>query len=264
MKDPSPQVENGHIRIANPIWIALMKFKLSDYERRVLMAVIYRTYGFNKPSAKITNKQLVKDTGISRQNVNKTLNLLEEKKLVVRTDYKIKFNKVYTQWKSCSPSRLQKKCSPSRLQSESVQTTVVVQPDYTDRCVKTPLKDNTKNKRKIEKRKNFKKPTIEELDEYIAEKGYAIDAEYFWHYYEARGWKLKNGPMKSWKSALVTFEKNNKRWADERNGIQQGATEVERDWHKLSESAFAAKYGEGDINRGNDVWLSTAKKLGKL
>jgi len=128
---------------------------------------------------------------------------------------------------------------------------------------RAPIKE-VKNKEKENIKRKFTPPTIAELDEYITEKGYAIDAEYFWHYYEARGWKLKNGPMKSWKSALVTFEKNNKRWADERNGIQQGATPEERDWHKLSESAFAAKYGEGDINRGNDIWLSTAKKLGKL
>ncbi len=59
------------------------------------------------------------------------------------------------------------------------------------------------------KKKKFKIPTVEEIKAYCTEKEYRIDAEKFWHHYNARGWKYKTGqPMVSWKSALVTWKKN--------------------------------------------------------
>ncbi len=55
-------------------------------------------------------------------------------------------------------------------------------------------------------------PTISEISEYCAVKSYTdIDPEYFWNYYQARGWKYKTGqPMKDWKAAIQTWRKNNK------------------------------------------------------
>lgn len=51
-------------------------------------------------------------------------------------------------------------------------------------------------------------PTIEEVTAYVKEKGYTFDAEKFWAYYEAQGWKLSNGnPMKNWEACCVTWEK---------------------------------------------------------
>ena len=55
----------------------------------------------------------------------------------------------------------------------------------------------------------FSPPTIEEVTAQIRHKGYLIDPETFWHYYNARGWRLSsNQVMKCWKSALVTFSKH--------------------------------------------------------
>lgn len=56
-------------------------------------------------------------------------------------------------------------------------------------------------------------PSISEIASYCREKGYTdIDAEYFWNYYQARGWKYRTGqPMKDWKAAITTWRKNNKK-----------------------------------------------------
>lgn len=67
--------------------------------------------------------------------------------------------------------------------------------------------------------KNFIPPTVEEVKAYIAEKGYAIDAEAFVLHYEARGWMLGKTKMKSWKAAVGTWVKNNYG----NNGKQQGS-----------------------------------------
>ena len=56
----------------------------------------------------------------------------------------------------------------------------------------------------------FKPPTLEEVKLYCSERSNKIDPEYFLDYYETRGWKLSKGqPMKDWKAAVRTWERNN-------------------------------------------------------
>lgn len=57
--------------------------------------------------------------------------------------------------------------------------------------------------------KRFIKPTIEEVKAYIQEKNYNIDAERFVAFYESKGWKVGNQPMKNWKAACTTWQKQN-------------------------------------------------------
>lgn len=60
----------------------------------------------------------------------------------------------------------------------------------------------------IKKEKRFVKPTIEEIQAYIQEKGYTFDAEAFFAYYESNGWKVGRNQMKNWKMACTTWSKN--------------------------------------------------------
>ena len=70
--------------------------------------------------------------------------------------------------------------------------------------------------REIEKKKkadkparaHFTKPTIEEVQAYCRERGNSVDANRFVDYYEANGWKVGKNPMKDWKAAIRTWEKN--------------------------------------------------------
>ena len=57
----------------------------------------------------------------------------------------------------------------------------------------------------------FVKPTMEDVVEYVKEKGYHIDAENFINYYDSKGWVVGKSPMKNWKAALCTWEKT---WKD--------------------------------------------------
>lgn len=55
-------------------------------------------------------------------------------------------------------------------------------------------------------RKQFKKPTLSEVREYIKEKHYSVDAVKFYEYYEAGDWHdAKGKPVKNWKQRLVTW-----------------------------------------------------------
>lgn len=61
-----------------------------------------------------------------------------------------------------------------------------------------------------EKATKFQKPTLEELQSYINEKGYHFSAEAFIDYYDSVGWKIGSHPMRSWTSACNTWERKYK------------------------------------------------------
>ena len=69
-------------------------------------------------------------------------------------------------------------------------------------------KDTNVSIRKESKR--FVKPTIQEIQAHILEKGYTFDAEAFYAFYESNGWKVGKNPMKNWKMACTTWAKNRK------------------------------------------------------
>ncbi len=57
------------------------------------------------------------------------------------------------------------------------------------------------------KTKKFTKPTIEEIKTYCTERQNGIDAQYFYDYYESKGWQIGKNPMKDWKAAVRTWER---------------------------------------------------------
>ena len=56
------------------------------------------------------------------------------------------------------------------------------------------------------KSSRFVKPTIEELQAYITEKGYHFTAENFYSFYESKGWMIGKNHMKDWKAACRTWD----------------------------------------------------------
>lgn len=70
------------------------------------------------------------------------------------------------------------------------------------------LEDKKENKKK--KVEKFVKPTVAEVDAYCKERKNGIDAEAFVAFYESKGWLIGKNPMKSWKSAIITWEKSRK------------------------------------------------------
>ena len=73
-----PQVEGGHVRIANELYDAILE-KLNSYRHlKVALAIVRKTYGYRKKEDDLTVSQLAKLTGIHRNNVGKALTELEE------------------------------------------------------------------------------------------------------------------------------------------------------------------------------------------
>lgn len=93
-----PQLENGHVKIANELFEILLKIKLFDYERRILFAIIRKTYGWNKKQDFISLSQLSKLTNIRIEHCARTLKTLKNKNIVFRKDGMTGINKHYAKW----------------------------------------------------------------------------------------------------------------------------------------------------------------------
>ena len=59
------------------------------------------------------------------------------------------------------------------------------------------------------KRKNFVKPTVEEIAAFCKEKKININVKKFFLHYESNGWHVGKTPMKSWKAAVQKWAENN-------------------------------------------------------
>ena len=73
--------------------------------------------------------------------------------------------------------------------------------------------------KKIKTRGRFTPPTIQELDSYITEHGYHVDAEKFLDYYNSNGWMVGKNHMKDWKAAVRNWSRN-QRQGTTANGTQ--------------------------------------------
>lgn len=69
--------------------------------------------------------------------------------------------------------------------------------------------------------KAFVIPTVEMIQQYCSEKGYIMDAERFWLFYDAKGWMIGKNKMKSWKSAVGNWAKSEKERTTKTNGYGQ-------------------------------------------
>ena len=69
-------------------------------------------------------------------------------------------------------------------------------------------------KKVAQKKERFKPPTVQEVQDYCNERQNGIQAHTFVNFYQSKGWKVGNQPMKDWRAAVRTWEQKNKQ-----NGI---------------------------------------------
>lgn len=63
----------------------------------------------------------------------------------------------------------------------------------------------------------FVKPTLEEVKSYCQAHNYAMDAQGFYDFYESKGWKVGNSPMKDWQAAVRNWERRKQQEGGNRN-----------------------------------------------
>lgn len=97
------------------------------------------------------------------------------------------------------------------------------------------INENRNKKEKIQKKKSFTPPTLEQVEAYCLERKNKVDAQRFVDYYTANGWQVGKNKMKDWKATVRTWERNaydsspnGQRW-EKGNGKRSSAID-ERDY----------------------------------
>ena len=84
------------------------------------------------------------------------------------------------------------------------------------------LKDSKEKKTKQDNNR-FVIPTVEQIKEYCTERNNKIDADYFFNYYQSKGWMIGKNKMKDWKSAVHTWEKRENDFAPHEDKAEKQA-----------------------------------------
>ncbi len=82
------------------------------------------------------------------------------------------------------------------------------------------------------KTSRFTPPTIQEIEDYIKEKGYSVDAEAFFAFYDSNGWLVGKNKMKSWKSAITTWAKREEKQPQRPTARTNNINNVNDYWEK--------------------------------
>ncbi|BCA91914.1 replication protein [Vreelandella aquamarina] len=95
-----PQVEDGFVRIANELYQALARSRMTGNERAVVDAVIRLTYGYQRKAARITGETFANWTGMDSSDCSSIVTELVRRRILHRAGSRspISLNKDYSQW----------------------------------------------------------------------------------------------------------------------------------------------------------------------
>jgi hypothetical protein len=110
----------------------------------------------------------------------------------------------------------------------------------------------------------MKKPkppkAFEEVEAYIREKGYNVNPQVFWDYYEATGWYDKDDkPVRRWKGKIVTWHYKDKRTIEAIKQKKAKDNEIEAYKQKIREN-----YQDYLESKSTQALLDIKKDKGQL
>jgi len=148
----SPQLEDGHTRIANELLEALLLARLTSRQWAIVIALVRKTYGFNKKKDDIGLGQLSDLTGLAKPHVSVAVRELEERKIISREKgifgHVMGINKNHDQWTGVE-RRSKPRVTESVTVTDSVKGGYRIGNDEVTESVTTkdnPTKDTTKRK----------------------------------------------------------------------------------------------------------------------
>lgn len=102
-------LDDGFTRIANELLEAVMHAGLSQHQLLVFMAVMRKTYGFNKKSDWVSNEQISELTGILPHKCSAAKSALVKRGILTQTGRVIGINKTVSEWSSLPVKGTEKK-----------------------------------------------------------------------------------------------------------------------------------------------------------
>ncbi|MEE9356454.1 MAG: replication protein [Methylococcaceae bacterium] len=108
----NPQVEDGHIRIANEVWNALTKIRVPGEAMQVFFYIVRKTWGWGKKKDDIALSQFVLATGLKKPSVIRARNKLVKMNLITvyqkvnSTTATYSINKDFDRWKPLTKKQI--------------------------------------------------------------------------------------------------------------------------------------------------------------
>ena len=137
------------------------------------------------------------------------------------------------------------------------QNKTKAEPDDNLAATKAEHKEKEKEKAKVKVKENLKvkenakafcaetprcftKPTVDEIRLYCRERGNTIDGQRFFDFYEAKGWRVGNQPMKDWQAAVRTWEgRDSAKPRDQAGGYAKKGAKPWIDQHDFTDDDLA-------------------------
>lgn len=135
-------------------------------------------------------------------------------------------NNVITLISICNYDDYQNTEPQTEPQTSRRQTTDEPQTDRNKNDKKEKNVNNDNNRDKAETAKRFTPPSIDEVQSYISEKGYSVDAESFVAFYTSKNWFVGKNKMKDWHAAVVTWEKRNKDFPAKKKSTTKNVNDI--------------------------------------
>lgn len=85
MATKSPQLEDGHLRIANELYDAIVLYPFTARQLKVVMVIMRKTYGYNKKVDDVSASQIAAACGLHRSHVTTTLTVLESLNVITKS-----------------------------------------------------------------------------------------------------------------------------------------------------------------------------------
>ncbi|HDW0017139.1 TPA: replication protein [Enterobacter ludwigii] len=135
--------EDGFMRVANELTDSLLMADLTARQLKVMLAIMRKTYGFNKPMDRLTNTQIAAMTGIHHTHICAAKRQLIERKFLIADGVRIGVNKVVSEWISQDSLTLAKTANTTL--AKSANGYKPTQLNTKDNIQKTERKENTQS-----------------------------------------------------------------------------------------------------------------------
>lgn len=213
----SPQTAHGYTKVANAIMRALYRFPFSGQEMRLLLWVLRDSYGWReKQTHSAPLSRICDETGIPRATASWVVRKLVKGGVLVQVRGRsLRFNKDYDEWLGTAPDML-------------------------------PLLAAAKAEAEPEESRRgsaLKPPTAADVRAYCLSRNSPVDADKFWHHYEATNWMSGRSRVTNWKSMVCFFRKG-------RNPPRHGVhTASKLTAENVREIRAAIPFKRGDVAR---------------
>ena len=186
---------------------------LSDAERgRLLLAMVRYAKDGTEPSLSGNERFL---WPVVRGQIDRDIDVYESKVSAGRAGGLAKAENSRTQKDSAEDSKTQQKVAEgSKTQQTVAEYSKTQQKVAEGSTFKIKDKDKEEDKDKDQDKgvsgtgARFAPPTPEDVAAFCRERGNSIDPVKFCAFYQSKGWKVGKNPMKDWRAAVITWERD--------------------------------------------------------